>query len=89
MNFLIGLLLGLFLGVITGFLIKKPKDTYNYIIRRLRAKKGGKIDVSQLNEKQTEEQLRNYVLNNPEKDRKRLIDRIRDKREFKRELKKE
>jgi len=85
MNFLIGLLLGLFLGVITGFLIKKPKDTYNYIIRRLRAKKGGKIDVSQLNEKQTEEQLRNYVLNNPEKDRKRLIDRIRDKRKLKKE----
>ena len=80
MNWLIWLLLGLFLGVIIGFIIKKPKDTYNYIVKRIRAKNGSKIDISDLSEIPSERGIIKSILKNPEKDRKKLIDRIKERR---------
>ena len=65
-TFLIGLVFGIVIGIFLGAYISTHFDVVNqvYQIKRLKAKKGGKIDVAQNNE----------AIKQPEK--KKLLKRI-------------
>jgi len=77
------ILLGFILGYILSDYIKKPRQVYNYIFKRNKANKNGNLSISSIDNMPNEKQMRDYVLNNPDKGRRKIFDR-----ENKRKLKK-